>query len=332
MIMERLPKVELHCHLDGSVRPETIMDIAEKEKINLFFTDIDAIKNEVTAPLECESLDEYLKRFDLPNLVMQSKDSLKRITFELYEDAAKENVKYMEVRFAPQFHIEKGLSIEQVIESVIEGIREAEKKYDIKGNIILSCMRITSAEKALEIVEKGKKYLGKGVVAVDLAGPEKEGFVKTYVEPITLAREYGYRVTIHAGETGIGKNVLDAVELLGAERIGHGVYIKNCAEAYDIVKKKNIVLEMCPTSNLQTKAVDSFKNHPFGIFYKDGIKTTINTDNRTVSNTDMTKECGIILNEFNITNEDYKNIYLNSVEASFADIKTKEWLTKFILE
>lgn len=325
-----LPKIELHCHLDGSLRPKTIIEIAEKEGININYKNIEEVKEAVTAPLDCKSLDEYLKAFELPNLVMQSKESLRRITFELYEDAAEENVKYMEVRFAPLLHTLRGLTVEEIIESVIEGMSDAEAKYDIKGNIILGCMRFMSAEKAFEVVENGKKFLGKGVVAIDLCAAEVEGFCQKFVEPIKLAREYGYRVTIHAGETGIGKNVLEAVELLGAERIGHGVYIRNCEEAYKIVKEKNITLEMCPTSNVQTKAVSSFSDHPIYDFYKDGIKVTLNTDNRTVSNTTMTKEIEITANEFNIDYEDYKKIYYNSVESSFAEEEIKESLKRIL--
>ncbi|CAH2715055.1 Adenosine deaminase [Neobacillus rhizosphaerae] len=325
-----LPKIELHCHLDGSLRPETIIDIAKQEGIRLPSVEIEALERELIAPLNCESLDEYLKRFAIPNLVMQSKENLRRISFELFEDAAQENVKYMEVRFAPLLHTVKGLSVDEIIESVIDGMKDAEAQFDIKGNIILSCMRTMSVESAFEVVEDGKKFLGKGVVAIDLCASEEEGFCGKFVEPIALAREYGYRVTIHAGETGIGKNVLEAVELLGAERIGHGVFIKDCVEAYDVVKEKQVVLEMCPTSNVQTKAVPQYSEHPIYQFHKDGIKVTVNTDNRTVSDTTMANECTVVFNEFNINEEDYQQIYLTSVEACFADGETKEKLKKYI--
>jgi len=269
---KEIPKIDLHCHLDGSLRPETIIDIAKEEGISIPFYDAYNIRKEVTAPEECKSLDEYLKRFEIPNLVMQSKESLRRITYELLEDSAKENVKYIEVRFAPLLHIMKGLSVCEIIHSVILGIKQAEEKHDIRGNVILCCMRFMSADKALEVVEAGKKYLGDGVVAVDLCGAEGEGFCNKFIEPIAMAREYGYRVTIHAGETGIGKNVLEAVEILGAERIGHGVFIKNCLEAYEIVKEKKITLEMCITSNVKTKAINTYENHPFYDFFNDGIR------------------------------------------------------------
>lgn len=320
-----MPKIELHCHLDGSLRSETIIDIAKREGIQLPSFDKDELQKELIAPLDCESLEEYLKRFSLPNLVMQSKDNLKRITFELFEDAAKENVKYMEVRFAPLLHTGKGLDVTEVIDSVLAGMREAESHYEIKGNIILSCMRTMSVDSAFEVVEKGKRFLGKGVVAIDLCAVEEEGFCGRFVEPIALARKYGYRVTIHAGETGIGENVLEAVKLLGAERIGHGVFIKDCPEAYNIVKDQQVVLEMCPTSNVQTKAVHLYSEHPIYQFHKDGIKVTINTDNRTVSDTTMAKEYDLVGSEFNLSEEDYRQIYINSLEASFADEETKKW-------
>lgn len=325
-----LPKIDLHCHLDGSVRPETILDLAKKEDIKLFSYDIDDIKKALIAPFDCESLNEYLERFKIPNDIMQSKESLKRITFELLEDAAKENVKYIEIRFAPLLHTLKGLSVDEIIQSVIDGIKLGEEKYEIKGNLILSCMRNMGEDTAIKVIEEGKKFLGNYVVAIDLCGPEEKGFVHDFVKAIRLAREYGYRVTIHAGETGFGINVLDAVKLLGAERIGHGIFITNCDEAYKIVKEKGITLETCPTSNVQTKAVKSFDSHPFYDFYKDGINVTINTDNRTVSNIDMTNECNIAFEKFKINNDDYKNIYLKTVEATFADEDTKEWLKQFI--
>lgn len=325
-----LPKIELHCHLDGSLRPETILDIAKKDGISLPSMNRDDILKELIAPLECESLDEYLEKFSIPNLVMQSEENLRRITFELFEDAARENVKYMEVRFAPLLHTAGGLDVEEIIQAVLTGIKEAEKQYEIKGNLILSCMRTMSASCAFEVVEKGRRFLGEGVVAIDLCASEEEGFCGKFVEPIALAREYGYRVTIHAGETGVGKNVLEAVELLGAERIGHGVFIKDCGEAYNIVKEKQVVLEMCPTSNVQTKAVNQFSDHPIYQFHKDGVKVTVNTDNRTVSDTTMANECDIVFKQFNISENDYKQIYLTSVEASFADYETKEMLKKYI--
>lgn len=330
MNFEKLPKIELHCHLDGSVRPSTIIELANMKNIDIPSKNIDEIKNLMVAPKDCKSLDEYLKRFELPGLIMQDEDSLERIAFELMEDASKENIVYIEIRFAPLLHINKGLNTKQVIESVLKGIKRAESIYDIKGNLILSCMRTMSVESSYDVIEAGKEYLNNGVVAVDLCSSENEQFCEKFEEPIYLARSYGYRITIHAGETGIGENVYDAITLLKAERIGHGVFIKDCEKAYNLVKENNVTLEMCPTSNLQTKAIKNIENYPLNNFHKDGIKVSLNTDNRTVSDIDLTNEYNIIFNNFEMSEDDYKTIYLNSVEASFADENTKNKLRNYI--
>ena len=329
-MMNKLPKVELHCHLDGSIRLDTIIDIAKKDGIKLDSYERSDVKKMVQVPYNCTSLNEYLKKFDLVNNVMQSSENIKRVTFELLEDVQKENVKYIEVRFAPLLHLNGGLSIEDVIQSAIDGINKAEKLYDIKGNLILCCMRSMSEEDAILLVEKGRKFLNKGVVGIDLAGPEEEGFVKKYKKLAELARSYGYNITIHAGEAASGQNVIDAINILKAQRIGHGVKIKDMKDAYELVKETKVSLEMCPTSNIQTNAVKDFREYPLYDFYKDGINISINTDNRTVSNIDLTNEIKLIFDKFNMNEEDYKNIYLNTIDYTFADEDTKEWLKSLI--
>ncbi|MDU5106018.1 adenosine deaminase [Clostridium sp.] len=330
MDINKLPKVELHCHLDGSLRVETVIELAKEEGIALDSYEYEYVKNLLTVGENCSSLDEYLEKFDLPNMVLQTKENLRRAAFELLEDAAKENIKYIEIRFAPIFHTKKGLELEEIIESVIEGISDAEKLYDIKGNVIISCIRGLDLEHVYDSIEAGSKFLGKGVVAIDLAATEKEDFAYEYVDAMKLAKEKGFRITIHAGETGFGKNVRDAITLLGAERIGHGVFIYNDKEAYDLVKNRGVTLEMCPKSNIDTKAVNRYSNHPIYNYHKEGIKVNISTDNRTVSNVTLNEETNNVLNTFNITLDEYREIYINSVQASFCDDKTKEKLIEFI--
>ncbi len=329
MNYNKMPKIDLHCHLDGSLRAETVLDIIKKDRLELTQS-LEDIREQLTAPLSCSSLDEYLRCFDLPIAVMQTKKNLERVSFELMEDAAMENIKYIEIRFAPQQHTKQGLTTVEIIQSVLCGMRRAEKKYDIKGNYILSCMRHLSAESAMKIVEEGKQFIGQGVVAVDLCGGEVAGFCHKFIQPMKKAREYGYRITIHAGETGIGENVTDAIELLGAERIGHGVFITNNREAYNLVKERKIPLEICPTSNVQTKAVKNYGEHPIYDFYNDEIMITLNTDNRTVSDTTMTKECVQIDRAFDLKKGEYTDIYLNSVEAAFISEDEKQKLREKI--
>ncbi|MEG2290570.1 MAG: adenosine deaminase [Clostridium sp.] len=330
MNFKEMPKIELHCHLDGSIRPQTILDIATKDNIEIPSYNLSELTELLEAPLQCKSLVEYLDRFSIPVKIMQSKENLERVTYELLEDASKENVKYIEIRYAPTLHTQNGLTLDEVIESVLVGIKKGEKDFDIHSNLILSCLRHMGSDSALTVVEAGRKYLGKGVVAIDLCGAENEGFSKDFIEPIRVAREYGYRVTIHAGETGIGVNVSDAIKLLHAERIGHGVGIKDFKEAYDLVKNNNVILEMCPTSNIQTKVVTGYNDHPLFKFYKDGIRVSFNTDNRTVSRTNVTNECESINHVENMSYDDYKKIYNDSVDGAFATENIKNHLKTLI--
>jgi adenosine deaminase len=329
--MKNLPKIELHCHLDGSVRPSTIADIAKKEKILLPSFDIEEIKGMISVNSDCDSLEEYLTKFDLPITVMQSEYSLERISYELFEDAQKDNVKYLEVRFGANLHLKKGLSIKNVIESVLSGMRRAEKEFDIRGNIILSGLRSDSIESLHDLIEVGKEYIGNGVVGIDLCAVEEEGFSSKYIEAFEIARKYGFRVTIHAGEVCSGNNILEAIEMLGAERIGHGINLKTSEKAYHLVKAGHINLEMCPTSNIQTKAVDSYETHPIVDFLREGISVSISTDNKTVSNTTMSREIEIVSKNMGMTLEEYKLIFGYSVESSFADENTKKDLLKYII-
>tara|TARA_Y100001956_G_scaffold34060_1_gene33437 strand:+ start:861 stop:1859 length:999 start_codon:yes stop_codon:yes gene_type:complete len=324
-----LPKIDLHCHLDGSVRPDTIIDLAKQYNIELP-EDRDAVVQSLTVPEDCKNLDEYLACFSLPLKVMQTEEAIERISFELYEDAALENVKYLEVRFAPILHVNKGLSLDAIIASAVKGMKRAEEKYDIKGNYIMSVLRMFPKDSIKDVIDAGKPYLGKGVVAFDIAGGEKPGFCAEFPEYTQYAIEQGYRVTVHAGEQWHGQNVYDAVAMLDAERIGHGVHIQGNEDAYNIVKEKQVALETCPTSNVQTKCIHKFSDHPISEFKKDGIIVTINTDNRTVSNTTMTNEVKRVCETFDLTKEDYAEIYKYSVESAFASDEVKQHLMGFV--
>lgn len=325
-----LPKIDLHCHLDGSVRPETIIDLAHQQKVHLPSEDINEINQLMIAPETCLNLDEYLKRFELPLSVMQTAESIERIAFELYEDAALENVKYLEVRFGPLLHLEKGLTLEQVISNAVQGMKRAEQQYDIKGNFILSLLRHMPKDSIKNVIDAGANYINNGVVAFDLAGPEIPDFCREFITYAQYAVEKGYKITIHAGEQGSGQNVYDAVSLLSAERIGHGIHIKGHDAAYQLVKNKQIALETCPSSNVQTKAVAKLDQHPIKVFYQCQIPVTINTDNRTVSNTTMTNEVKKVIETFNLTRKDYFNIYRTSVTHSFANEAVKQQLLQYI--
>ena len=323
---KKIPKIELHCHLDGSLRLDSVKDEIIKQGLNI---DPNSIKKEdLTAPKDCQSLVEYLKTFQLPLMVLQTKDALERFSYEVFEDAHKDGCVYLELRFAPILHIEKGLSLEEIIESVIKGMNKAKERYDIDGGLILCCMKNFSEIDAIKTVEAGKNFLDKGVLAVDLAGPEDEGFSHKFIESMKLAKSYGYNITVHAGEAGSSNNVREAIELLNAQRIGHGIRSIDDKNLCNILKEKNIHLEICPTSNVQTKAVDSMKNHPIKKFLKDDISLSINTDNRTVSDTTMQNELDIVSSLTDIKLDDYTKMYYNTVGVIFSNKDIKDKLIK----
>ena len=324
-----LPKIELHCHLDGSVRVETIAKYAKKLDIDV--TDnMSDLKDLLVAPETCLSLDEYLKRFSLPVKIMQTKEALKEITFEVFEDAALENVKYMELRFGPLLHTKEGLTLDEILQSVLEGMKLAEKRHGIKGNIIISILRTMPTERIYDLIDVASNYLNKGIVAFDLASSELKGFSEKFKPYIDYAKSKGFEVTIHAGETGIGKNVLDAIEILNASRIGHGIYIHDTPEAYQAVEEKKVALEVCPTSNVQTKAVNHIESQPIKDFINNGLKATINTDNWAVSNTTMTQEIKKVMETFNFDLDVYKKIYSDAVSAAFTSEEDKDLLLTYL--
>lgn len=320
------PKIELHCHLDGSLRTKTVIELAAQAGITLTDHQILDMESLLIAPEDCDSLDTYLKRFELPISIMQSADALERVAYELMEDAFKEGVTYIEIRFAPQLHIRKGLSLEAVINSVVAGIKRAESDFDMKGNVILSYLRNTEPDAFYAVIDAGLNKLKKGVVAVDLCGGERDLFSARFSDVIGYARGLGYEVTIHAGETGIVQNIIEAIDLLGAKRIGHGVAMNGHPEVIQKVIEKGVSIECCPTSNVQTKAIQVIEDHPIHMYKALGVSVSINTDNRTVSNTTMTHELTRMSETFDWTDKDAYELYNMSVHASFASDDVKKWL------
>lgn len=324
--ISKLAKIELHCHLDGSLRKESILEEIELQKLDLKSVSPENIDDFVEASKNSTSLIDYLKAFDLALKVLQTEKSIERFTYEIFEDAFKENIVYMELRFAPILHTKSGLSLDEVIQAAIKGLDRAKKEFNIDGGLILCCMKNLTQEDAIATIETGKKYLDKGVCGVDLAGAEDEAFAYKFIEAMDLANKYGYNITIHAGEAGSAQNILDSVNLLHAKRIGHGVRLLESKDIFNEIKSSNIFFEICPTSNIQTKAVDSMKNHPLIKFFEEDLLFSINTDNRTVSATSLSREYEIVSKLIDMNIDDYKKMYYNTVGAIFASDKVKKKL------
>ena len=313
--INKIPKVELHLHLDGSIS----LDIASK----LSNIPINELKNKMIAKDKCENLSEYLTKFSFPISLMQTKENLTLITKDLINRLIKQNVVYAEIRFAPMFHTELGLSYEEVVEAVLEGM-ESNK---IKTNLILCLMRGMKDDNNLKTIEVAKKYLNKGVCAIDLAGDEIKYPTSNYVKYFEIAKKENIPFTIHAGESRGADEVMCAVNI-GAKRIGHGVHCVEDESIVDIVKNNNVLLEICPTSNIQTNSIKSYNVHPIKELYEKGINICINTDNSTVSNIDLNNEYLKLHNILNFDLEDFKKINIMSINNAFISNKEKESLLK----
>ena len=322
--IQRLPKTDLHVHLDGSLRLSTILDLADKQKIELPGHDEDGLRRAMRLGENCGSLVEYLKVFDVTLKVLQTKDALERAAYELAEDAAKENVRYMEVRYAPMLHTRRDLKLTAVVESVLAGLRAAQIDFGIESNVILCGIRNVSSESSLEMAELCVAYKNRGVVGFDLAGAEYDHPAKHHRASFQLVRDNNINVTIHAGEAYGPESIAQAIHICGAHRIGHGCRLRENGDLLHYVNDHRIALECCPSSNVQTGAVRDLASHPLKLYYDLGLRVTVNTDNRLVTDTTVSKELWLAHTQMGLGLSDIKRILLNGMKAAFLPFHIKQ--------
>ena len=315
MDLLKFPKIELHVHLDGSVRPSTVGDILNLNESN--------IEKEMIVNSSCKDLNDYLTKFDLPLKILQTKENIIRVSEELAIDLKKDGIIYAEVRFAPILHTKKGLSCEEVIESVIEGI----SKVNIKINLIICLMRNVSDVDNYKVIDAGIKYINNKVVGFDLAGAEALFKTSKFKNLFKYINKHNIPFTIHAGEADGINSIKSAIEF-GAKRIGHGVRIMEDNYMINYANEHNITFEVCPTSNIDTKIYKEYREHIIKKMYDNNLNVTINTDNRTVSNITLTEEYNKLINTFNFSLDDIKKMNINAINASFIDNSQKELLKK----
>lgn len=322
-IAHNIPKIDLHCHLDGSMSVELTQRLL-KEMGETYSKE--ELEHALKAPMDCKSLAEYLERFDLPLRCLQTKRGLSAAAEDLALAAAKEHVAYIEVRFAPSLSTKQGLSVTEIIESVETGLSKARKKTGILTGIIVCTMRGLDSETNVRMLKEAREFLDAGVVGCDLAGDEKAYPLCGFREVFAAAKKFELPFTIHAGECGDAGNIREAVEL-GAARIGHGIAMKGNDALKKLCADRKVCVELCPTSNLQTKAVASMEQYPFQEFYEAGIPLSVNTDNRTVSDTTSTDELMRLADAGMLTEAQCEKIYMASIASIFAgdDVKQKLW-------
>lgn len=349
-----LPKVSLHDHLDGAVRPQTIIELADEIGLDVPADDAGKLADWFEDQSDSGSLVEYLKTFDLTTGVMQTADGLRRVAKEFVEDLAADGVIYGEVRWAPEQHLSRGLSLEEAVEAVQEGLEEGEDAVDATGRDIrvgqlISAMRHT--DRSLEIAKLAVAFRNDGASGFDIAGPE-DGFPPANHRAAFdyLASEF-FPVTVHAGEAAGLDSIRSALVDGRALRLGHGVRI---AEDLDVVSQegdevlvqfgdlarwvrdREIPLELSPSSNLQTGAIarwgTQLEDHPFDLLYQLGFAVTVNVDNRTMSGTSLTRELKLLADTFDYSLEDLEAFQLNAAAAAFLSVEEREELIALIAD
>jgi adenosine deaminase len=331
-VIEKLPKTDLHVHLDGSLRLSTILELAEKQRVELPARDEDGLRKAMNLGQNCGSLVEYLKAFDVTLRVLQTADALGRAAYELAEDAARENVRYMEVRYSPMLHTRRGLKLTTVVEAVLEGLRAAQHKYDIESNVIICGIRNVSPESSLEMAELAVAYKNRGVVGYDLAGAEYDHPAKHHRAAFRLVRDNNINVTIHAGEAYGPESIHQAIHVCGAHRIGHGCRLREDGDLLHYVNDHRIALECCPSSNVQTGAIRDLASHPIKLYKNLGLRVTVNTDNRLVTDTTVSKELWLCHKVMGFSLVDLKQIVIAGFKSAFMPFHVKQQYLRRVSE
>lgn len=315
----RLPKVELHCHLDGSLSREFVEKRFGKQ----------VPLSELQADRDCESLAQYLEKFSLPLSCLQDEEGLRGAGYDFVRSIARENVRYAEVRFAPALSAHDSFSYRAVIQALLEGLESGKEEFGVSCNVIVCAMRGHSEEQNLSMLKAAREFLGQGVCGADLAGNEAAYPMKDFMELFREAAKMEMPFTIHGGECGNPRNIEEALGV-GAARIGHGIAMRGQEHLKALCRRRGTGIEMCPVSNLQTKAVKGPEEYPLREFLDAGLKVSINTDNRTVSGTTLTEELNFIQENWGISDEEILLLMKNGAETSFAEETLKDRMLKEI--
>ncbi len=325
-MIRKIPKVELHDHLDGGLRPSTIVELAKEYNLELPVSDPVKLEEWFHRGADRKSLSLYLEGFAVTLSVMQWKDALRRVAREAIEDLAKDNVVYAEIRFAPVLCLKENLNLEAVVESVLQGLEEGKKETGVEYGLILCAMR--DQRVSLETAELAVAFRDRGVVGFDLAGDEYGHPPKKHLDAFEYIRSKNFNITIHAGEAFGMESIWQAIQICGAHRIGHatrlvedmavhGTRIEKMGSLSHFIRDKRIPLEMCLSSNIQTGAAKSLDTHPFHIYYRNNFRVMLSTDNRLMSNTTLSKEMELAVKHFNLTLRDLEKITINAMKSAF---------------
>jgi adenosine deaminase len=330
-LLHALPKTDLHVHLDGSLRPTTVLELARQRGLLPHLkTDADVLAA-CRAPEECASLEEYLRVFDVTLTVMQNAEALERIVFELAEDAHRENVRYMEVRYAPILHERDGMQLDDVVTAVQRGLDRALRRYGIRCGQIICGIRHLDPADSVRLARLAARWNGRGVVGFDLAGAEGGFPARDHLEAFDIVRAANVSVTVHAGEAFGPASIHQALHYAGARRLGHGTRLAEDRDLLGWVNDFRIPVEVCLASNVQTRAVRTLREHPIRLFLEEGLRVTLNTDNRLVSGTTVTNEYVLAVEAFDLDLDEVLGLILNGFKAAFMPLAHKRRLIEQVL-
>jgi len=322
-LVRRLPKTDIHCHLDGCLRPRTMLELATAQGVRLPTKRLPELTRLLQAGKRTRNLGDYLKIFDLTLGVMQERDALYRVAFELAEDAAAENVRHLEVRYSPILHRKRRLPYETIVEAVVKGLADAGRERGISTGVIICGIRSMDPRHSLTLAELAVAYKGRGVLAFDLAGQEKDYPAKAHRAAFQLILKNNVNSTVHAGEAFGAASIGQALHYCGAHRIGHGTRLRENPDLMRYVNDHRIPLEVCLSSNVQTRTVPSLKAHPFGFYFREGLRVTLNTDSRLISATTASQEIALAARAFRLGPYEVKRVVINGFKSSFLPYKEK---------
>lgn len=315
-LLAKLPKAELHCHLDGSLRPATMLELARDQRVTMPEDDAEALRDFMRVD-DARNLEDYLARFGYTLSVMQTAEAMERIAYELAEDCAKEGVRYLEARYAPVLNVEAGLSLAEAVEAPLRGLARAEREYGIVSRVIICGIRNMPPEVSLRLARLAVDFKDRGVVGFDLAGGEAGNPAELHKAAFDHAQAHGLPCTCHAGEGAGAESVAAAMHHCHAHRIGHGTRLIEDPALMAEAKATGVSIECCLTSNVQTHAVQELALHPLRQYFDAGLKVSLNTDNRLMSGTDLVTEYGLAASQLHFTFDELCRLARSGFESAF---------------
>jgi adenosine deaminase len=325
-IVEKIPKVELHIHLEGSIPIETLFEFIQRDGNESLIKSISDLRDK----LKYKDFPHFIELWIWKNKFIKSERDFETITYQVLKELDKQNVKYAEIFYSPGDYDKYGFSAKLITENIIKARNKAHKDFGIRSEFIVDVIRDLDADEGLKKIEELKEYLGKGLIGVGLGGSEHNFPAKRHKEVYKRAKELGYRLVAHAGEADGAESIWDSINSLNTERIGHGVRANEDPELVSYLKEKQIPLEVCPISNVKTGVYNSIKEHPVKEYFDKGLMITINSDDPVMFNTSINKEYITLYNELDFSLKDLKKISMSGIEASFlSNIEKEEMKTIF---